>query len=67
MALFIEELLLGRQYGGSDAVPGPKMLGLPSMRVSIPRLRTSLMMLEGGLAVCSPIIVCLKKTFVFVE
>jgi len=43
------------------AVPRPEMLG-ESVRLSIARPRGSLTMLEGGAAVCSPIIVRPKKT-----
>ena len=41
--------------------PGPEMLG-ESVRLSIARPRGSLTMLEGGAAVCSPIIMRPKKT-----
>jgi hypothetical protein len=52
----------GSEYeGGGVADPRPEMLG-DSVRLSIARPSGSLAMLEGGAAVCSPIIVRPKKT-----
>ena len=52
----------GSEYeGGGVAGPGPEMPG-ESVRLSIARPRGSLAKIEGGAAVCSPIIVRPKKT-----
>jgi hypothetical protein len=56
------EVAYGSEYeGGGVADPRPEMLGA-SVRLSIASPRGSLAMLEGGAAVCSPIIVRPKNT-----